>query len=144
MSGEKASKYAEKLGGKRFVAEPNPMGITEFTLNFGENEGEFNYVNKQGAKSIKFGMNKNITQLFPQKNYSKDFGGIECEGHQYKCVASAGWVEEDKLAILVQVIDDYIGTLDITIGFNGDYAVIDMKKSAEHFLNEYNGYLTAK
>lgn len=142
--GEKTTALAEKISRKRFVADENPMGITEFTLTFGENEGEFRYINAQGEKVIKFGMNKNIEQLFPEKNYSKEIGGIECEGHQYRCMASAGWVEQNKLLLLVQIIDDYIGILDITIGFNGDIAVIDMKKNAEYFLTEYNGYLTAR
>ena len=48
-----------------------------------------------------------------------------------------------KLSIIVQIIDDYIGLLNITIGFNGDYALIDMKKSAEDFLDEYSGLSVA-
>ena len=141
--GEKPS-IAEKINGKKFVAQENPMGITEFTLTFNDAEGTFAYKNKQGEKEIKFGFGENIPQLFPETNYSKLIGGEICEGHQYKCMASGGWVDENKLNILVQIIDDYIGVLDITVGFNGDYAVIDMKKMAEDFLKEYNGYLTAK
>lgn len=144
VQGENYSEFAKKFNGRRFVAEKNPMNISEFTLTFNENEGEFKYINATGEKSIKFGMGKNLPQLFPETGYSKEIGGIGCEGHQYKCWTSAGWVEEDKLSILVQIIDDYIAILDITIGFNGDIAVIDMKKNAEYFLEEYNGYLTAK
>lgn len=142
--GKATSSYASKFGGKRFVAAENPMGITEFTLNFEGDTGEFCYKNRQGEKTIKFGMLKNIAGLFPEENYSKEIGGIECEGHKYKCLASAAWVDEDTLAILVQIVDDYIGILDITVGFNGDTAVVDMKKNGENFLNEYGGYLTAK
>lgn len=142
--GKLSSSYASKFGGKCFIAEENPMGITEFTLNFNGDTGEFNYKNRQGEKSIKFGFLKNLPQLFPEANYSKEIGGIDCEGHRYKCLSSAAWVDEDTLSILVQIIDDYIGILDITIGFNGETAVVDMKKNGENFLNEYNGYLTAK
>ncbi len=144
VGGEATSKKVNEINGKRFIAEDNAMGITEFTLNFSENGGEFAYKNAQGDKVIKFGMKENIFQLFPEKNFSKEIGGIECEGHQYKCAASAAWVEEEKLIILVQIIDDYIGILDITIGFNSPYAVIDIKKNAEYFLENYSGYLTAK
>lgn len=142
--GENHSEFAEKFNGRRFIAEENPMGISEFTLTFNDTEGEFRYINAQGEKSIKFGIGKNLPQLFPEIGYSKEIGGISCEGHQYKCLSSGAWVEEDKLSIIVQIIDDYIGILDITIGFNGDIAVVDMKKNAEYFLEEYNGYLTAK
>ncbi len=144
VGGEAYSKKADEISGKRFIAEDNPMSITEFTLHFSGNSGEFAYKNAQGDKVIKFGMKENAFQLFPEKNYSKEIGGIECEGHQYKCGASAAWVEEEKLVILVQIIDEYIGILEITVGFNGDIAVIDMKKNAEYFLEEYSGYLTAK
>lgn len=144
VKGAKTSPVAERINGRTFKAHENPMGISEFTLTFNNNEGVFAYKNAQGDKEIKFGMNENIAQLFPEKDYSREIGGVKCEGNQYKCMASAGWVEDDKLSILVQIIDDYIALLDITIGFNGDVAVIDMKKNAEHFLNEYGGYLTAE
>ncbi len=144
VGGDANSKKAKEISGKRFIAEENPMGITEFTLNFNGNSGEFIYKNAQGEKTIKFGMKENTFQLFPQKNYSKEIGGIESAGHQYECAASAAWVEEEKLVILVQIIDEYIGILEITVAFNGDIAVIEMKKNAEYFLEEYSGYLTAK
>ncbi len=145
VKGEKTSDLAAKINGKRFVAQENPMGIKEFTLNFSENEGEFNYINAQGEKTIKFGFQKNLAQLFPEKGYPHEICGITTdENFMHKCYASAGWVEKTTLSILVHIIDDYIGTLDITIAFNGDMAVIEMRKSAEGFLDEYNGYLTAK
>lgn len=144
FKGASNSPTVNKINGSTFIAETNDMGIKEFSLKFFENYGEFNYVNTQGAKTIKFGINNNIPQLFPQYGYSKDIGGVDCKDHRYKCVASGAWSENDKLSILVQIIDEYIGILDITIGFNGEYAVIDMKKTAENFLEEYSGYLTAK
>lgn len=142
--GKKTSPLAEKVNGKTFKAYENPMGITEFTLNFTADGGEFNYINAQGNKTVKFGLKENVLQIFPETGYSKDIGGERCEGHQYKCVASAAWAQENKFKILVQIIDEYIGILDIIIGFNGDFAVIDMKGDAEDFLKEYNGYLTAE
>lgn len=142
--GEKHSAIAEKFDGKRFVAEQNPMGISEFTLSFKNDEGEFRYINAQGEKVIKFGFGKNIPQLFPEVGYPHKICGIPEKDYQHKCFASGGWVEEGTLSILVQIIDDYIAILDMTIAFNGDIAVIDMRKSAEGFMDEYTGYLTAK
>ena len=69
---------------------------------------------------------------------------MSCNGNTYKCAASFGWVEKQKLSIIVQIIDDYIGLLNITIGFNDDYALLDMCKSAEDFLDEYSGCAVAK
>ena len=141
---EKNSDFESEISGKKFIAESNSMGITEFTLNFNDDGGSFVYSNAQGNKEIKFGKQKNIIQEFPQSGYSKDVGGIKCEGNKYKCAASAGWVEDKKLSIVVQIIDNYIGSLNITIGFNDEYALLDMRKNAEDFLNEYQGFAMAK
>jgi hypothetical protein len=48
------------------------------------------------------------------------------------------------LKILVQIVDEYIGTVDIVIAFNDGKAVMQMIGDAEDFLREYNGYLTAE
>lgn len=141
--GEKTSRFETQINNKKFVLESNAMGITEFTLSFDTHGGTFSYKNAQGEKKIKFGRGQNVLQQFPETGYSKDVGGVRCETNTYKCAVSAAWVEETKLSIIVQIIDDYIGLLNITIGFNGDYALIDMKKSAEDFLDEYSGLAVA-
>ncbi len=142
--GENNSSLKDKINGKTFKAENNPMGITEFTLSFNEDSGEFNYTNATGNKTISFGFSENLSQLFPEKGYSRDVGGISCHDNQYKCVASGAWLQDDKFKILVQIIDEYIGMVDIKIGFKNEYAVIDMCGDAEDFLYGYTGYLTAK
>ena len=49
---------------------------------------------------------------------------------------------ERQLQIRVQVIDKYLGVLIITIDFRDrDSVSIQMCKSAENFLNEYEGFL---
>ena len=142
--GNSTSSFAEKISGKTFKAEANPMGITDFSIALNEDGGIFSYTNAQGEKCIKFGFGENIIQPFPQTGYSKDIGGMPCDGNRYKCAASAAWIQQNKLKILVQIIDEYIGILDITIGFCEDKAVIEMVGDAENFLKEYNGYLTAE
>ena len=140
-TGADMSAFEKEINGRRFVAAgENPMGITEFTLRFEKNGGIFGYINAQGHKALSFGRNENHFQKFPQTGYSKETGAVECAGHQYDCAVSAAWKEEKKLLIFVQIIDEYIGLLDITIGFHDHYAVIDMKKDAEYFLMEYSGY----
>ena len=142
--GEDNSPFENEINKKRFITEENSMGIKEFTLSFDREGGAFTYLNRQGRKTIKFGRNKNTIQSFPETGYSKDTGGIRCEGHMYRCAASAGWIEEKRLSIIVQIIDDYVGLLNITVGFNGDWALLDMKKCAEDFLDEYSGSAVAK
>ena len=144
ICGNKTSPMANEINGKTFKAEPNPMGIKEFTIKLDGEYGEFNYINAQGNKIIKFGFQQNIWQQFPETGYSKEFGGMRTENHTYRCGVSGAWVQENKLKLLVHIVDEYIGTVDVTIGFNDGKAVIHMVGDAEDFLKEYNGYLTAE
>jgi len=141
--GAPSSGWEQEIAGKTFVAGENPMGITEFRLEFAENYGEFHYVNAQGAKCIRFGRCRNEEQYFPQTGYSKKIGGVREEGHRYRCLASGAWKEEKKLAILVTAADEYIGLLDIKVSFADGHAVVEMQSSAEDFFLEYAGCLTA-
>ncbi len=120
--GEPSSPLADKLNGRRFILEPNHMGITEFTLSFDGSKGSFDYKNAQGEKSLPFGMRKNIFGLFPEEGYSREVGGVSCPGHKYKCAASAAWLSPERLYLDVQIIDDYLGRLGITFGFIPDGA----------------------
>jgi len=141
VAGAASSPWEETINGKRYVTDgTNPMGIREFTLYFDEKGGRFAYVNDQGAKELIFGRKENFFQKFPQTGYSKHIGSEGCEGHVYGCGVSAAWSEEKKLRIFAQILDEYFGLLDITISFNDNYAVIEMKKNAEFFLSEYEGY----
>lgn len=142
--GNTNSPMESEINGKTFYMEENPMGISEFTIKLDGKYGEFNYINAQGNKTIKFGFQENVFQQFPQTGYSKDLGGMPCDGHTYRCGASAAWVQENKIKLLVHIIDEYIGTVDITVGFNDGKAVIQMVGDAEDFLKEYNGYATSK
>lgn len=144
MPGNTTSPMEEEINGKTFLLEENPMGVTEFTIKLDGKFGEFNYVNAQGNKTIKFGFQENIFQQFPQTGYSKDFGGMPCEGHTYRCAASAAWAQENKFKLLVHIIDEYIGTMNVVIGFNDGKAVMQMIGDGEDFLKEYNGYATSK
>ena len=124
----------------------NPMGITKFSLHFNENgkTGEFRYTNEQGDKVLPFGINHNVFGKFPQLGYSNDRGGIvTTDGFMYDDAVSAAWLQDNKLAIYVQIIDRYFGNCYMTIAFNKEYATVRMAKVAEDFLNEYSGFITA-
>jgi len=145
-SGEATSPMAEKVNGKTYALQPNPMGITRFTLTFdGEGRGSFAYTNAQGDKKWGFGFGENIFGVFPQTGYSDRMGAVSCPGHRYGCAVSAGWVSPFQLHIKVQIIDAYFGTLDVMLGFTGqagEKVTVLMSKTAEDFLDEYNGWAT--
>lgn len=142
--GETDSIWAEKVNGVTYEMEPNPMGITRMRLTFEKEKGSLFYTNAQGDKELEFGLGGNAFGLFPQEGYSDQVGSVSAPGHKYKCAASAAWVEEKKLFIKVQIIDDYFGNLSIVMGFRDDMLGVFMCKCAEDFLEEYQGFASGR
>ena len=141
QKGRYHTQTAEIVNGKVFKLEANPMGISEFKLRFYDDCGEFLYKNAQGDKCLKFGIGKNEFGDFPEEGYSGEIGGIRQDGNYYRCAASAAWIEEKKLALKVQIIDEYFGRLYILLSFDGKNEVsILMSNFAEDFLKTYSGY----
>jgi len=137
--------FEEKINGKVFSLDKNPMGISELSFKFSESDCELNYTNAQGAKTLYFRINENAFGVFPQEGYSDLVGSQFAKGHYLKCAASGAWIEPQKLFIRVQVIDDYFGILNMNFGFKDENTVgIYMNKTAEDFFDEYKGYATGK
>ena len=137
--GSVTSPVAEKINGVTYKMGENPMGITEMKISFDGKVGELFWINEQGEKRIPFGMCCNEFSYFPQEGYS-DMIGTKPGNRLYRCASSAAWVDEKRLLIKVQIIDTYFGNLNIMIGFNGDGIGVQMTKTAEDFLSEYEGY----
>jgi len=148
VKGAEDSPMRKQLDGAVYECDvPNPMGWKTFSLSFSEDgkTGTLTYVNAQGEKKLPFGINHNVFGKFPQLGYSNDFGGLRTtDGFMYDDAVSAAWVQDNKLLINVQIIDRYFGNGRWTVAFKDNYATVRMFKTAEDFLNEYNGVLTAK
>ena len=134
------------IHGVQYVCDPNPMGIVRFHLEFNGEEGCFVYENAQGLKRLPFGMKMNWFGKFPQLGYSNDRGNVhEITDFRLDCASSAGWVEENKLQLRVQIIDRYFGSCVMSFGFVGTEAVgVRMIHHAEDFLEEYEGWMAAR
>lgn len=144
--GSKHSDFEREVNGVTFSVRDNTMGITKFKLEFdGNGGGQFGFTNAQGDKAIAFRMCENAFGAFPQEGYADEVGTVKTKGHFYRCAASAAWIEPKKLFLKVQIIDKYFGNLGITIGFDGSgKAGLYCAKSAEDFLNEYEGFAEAE
>lgn len=137
--GNTKSPFSKDVNGVKYVLDKNPMGILWFRLHLDCENGVFEYENAQGNKKIPFGFGKNVYSKFPQDGYSDEVGTKSSDIH-YTCASSASWVEEKKINIFVQIIDKYFGNLHIVIGFEKDRAGLYMCKTAEDFLEEYEGF----
>lgn len=139
--GESYSPFADKINGKTFTLDANPMNIKWIRFNFDGDKSTFEYENKTGKKTIYFAMGANVFAKFPEEGYSNLVGGEYAPGNFYDCAASAAWIEPRKLGLCVQVIDKYFGKLSMQFGFKDENTVgIYMVKAAENFFNEYQGY----
>lgn len=126
------------VSGKRYLLEENPMDIKSVAVTFNGNCGVFEFEDSQGEKAIEFGIEHNRFGKFPDKKRLGLTASVYEEG-QYNYAASAVWCEECKLHILVRIIDTYMGTLSIVLGFKGEHLTITMQKHAQRILDKYNG-----
>ena len=145
LKGTRNESLINKISGKQFVMNENAMGITKIKFTFDGDNGVMHYTNAQGDKELPFAVGKNAFGIFPQEGYADMVGNTFTPGNFYKCAASAKFSGDNKLSILVQVIDKYFGRLCMHFGFNdkGEISVI-MEKAAEDFLNEYCGWASGK
>ena len=141
----KTASISAEINGKTFECSENAAGIKWFRLDFASEEGTFTYENATGEKAMTFGFGHNVFHKFPEAGYSDMVGTIGVPGHRYDAAFSADWPNEKTLRIRVQIIDKYFGNLGILFGFqNAETVTLRMEKTAEAFLNEYTGLITAK
>ncbi len=144
--GDPFSLTEAKIDGVEYVLEPNRMGMKRFKFTFTDDGGVFSYTNAQGDKELEFGRvgYGNKYGLFPEEGYTKETGMVSVPGHKYKCAASAAWKDADTLSLRVQIIDDYFGNMTASFAFKDNGVSVEMKKTAEAFLNEYWGTAAGK
>ena len=88
-------------------------------------------------------MGYNIFSKFPSKKRMSITASVYEDG-QYSCATSGIWNEENKLHIMSQIIDTYMGTLNIALAFKDDRVSISMCKHSQRILDEYSGYAIGK
>lgn len=144
IDGSKSSPLTERISGKTFTLRENPMCIKWLRFNFTDDVCTLDYENATGEKTIKFGMGKNVFDVFPEEGYSDLVGAEYAAGHFYKAATAGAWVRENTLGIHVQVIDKYFGRLCMRFAFKDENTIgIQMVPFAEGFFTEYSGYAEA-
>lgn len=144
LKAEKQNPFADEINGKTYKLGENKMGIEWIKLCFEGKKGKLFYKNAQSEKELLFGLGYNEFSLFPEENYSDMIGAVASIGHKYKCACSADWAEEKKLRIKVQIIDKYFANGAFVFSFKDDRVCVRMTKTAEAFLDEYEGSANGK
>ena len=142
-NGKMRSAFADKIHGKVYKTEDNPMQIDSFYLTFGDNDGVFHYHTPRGDKEIPFGFGEYIISEFPETHYSGRRIHVPLE-RGYRSMSAAAWSEEHKMVVRTYIIDDFFGNATITFSFKNNYATVYMSKKAEGFLDEYQGEMTGR
>ena len=137
--GKAYTDFQREIDGVEYALEPNEMGIKKFSLEFTADGGSFVYENARGLKRINFGACRYKRGVFPETGYYSERVSVP-SGREFDCAAIAEWVEDKKLLIRTYVIDDCLGNLFITLGFKGDEVGVEMRKRAEFFLDDYDGF----
>lgn len=143
--GEKYMPLQEKINGVEYIFDENPK-FKKFSLEFdGNGAGQLNYVNAQGEKTLKFKMCENEFTKFPQLGYFNEVCKIKTtDGYMRDVAVSAGWLDQSRLMIRVQITDHYTGNMSMIFSFKDDYAVMSIEKTAENSFGEYPGVFVAK
>lgn len=139
------SPWREKLHGVRYVCGENPMTWKEFSFTFESAErGELRYTNARGEMILPFDINANRFGKFPEEGYSREVGAVRTtDGHRYEDAVSGAWLQDNKLMLFVQILDDYYGNLSLLFAFKDDMAALRAVRTAEDFLWDYEGNLVA-
>ncbi len=137
------------ISGKKYVMNNSATKIESMKFTFGReiagntagDTGRLEYVNNTGAHMLEFGFGRHIEQEFPETHYYGKVLGTP-SGKGYRTYGSASWINEKDLILQFYLADDYFGTLKMQVCFSEDSITVYMKKAAQWFLNEYQGFLS--
>jgi len=138
LKGSLKNNIAKEISQKKYILEENPMGIETLMLDFSGDGGFLKYTKNGELCKIEFGIEHNKFGNFPTKERIGITASVYEKG-TYLYAASAVWREEKKLQILVRIIDTYLGTLSIVLGFKNNGVTLSIKKFSQRILEDYEG-----
>jgi len=143
FEGEAHSQTEKRIGGRKYILNENPMGISDLKLTFEENCGTIEYTTPRGKKELCFGLMEFIESRFPETHYPGDRLKTPAN-RMYRCINSGSWADENTFVINTGIVDDFVGNMTTVIAFKNDEIGISMHKYAQFFLDEYHGYAGGK
>lgn len=69
--------------------------------------------------------------------------GLDVEG-VYDGYISAAWTSENTFSLMAQVVDEYMGSLNVHIAFIGDEASVHVVGSGQYVFDKIQGSFIAK
>jgi hypothetical protein len=134
--GADSSAFEESVNGVKFTLRENNLGWKWIRLDFNGNGGSFTYENSRGEKTVTFGRNVYIDEVFPETN-DYDVTVHTPSGRGLRCLVAGSWLEEKKFLLRVHFIDTNLGSMYVTVSFKGDEVGIFVRRFTEFFLKDY-------
>ena len=146
VKGEGDSPLRNEINGVTYKCDKSVSGLKSFRFDFkNENEGTLTYEKESGVMTLPFYVNKNRFVKFPELGYSNERGGVRTtDGFKYDSAVSLAWTDKNKIVIVAQIIDEYLGNAFMSFCFRGDGCTVSLDHTAEDFLWEYKGYINAR
>ena len=141
--GESRSPYEALVGNKTYLLNDNPMKISSFRLEFGENCGTLRYVRFGEEKALNFGYGKYEDTTFPETNYY----GMQItkpSKRRFRALVTGSWTMENRLLIITDICDTNIGTAGFVFEFSGTTVSLKLTSHGEEILHGYSGYTSGK
>ena len=135
-AGNAITSNAAKYSGVRYLLKDNNMGMKWISVDVAPDKCILHYENNTGKHSLTLGMGKYIFQKFPEKYYSVRIG---TKDKNYDAIATGAWQDENTLSGVIYAIDDYFGSIHLTISFSNGNVKVTMRKTAEWFFDTYQG-----
>jgi len=139
--GKTGTALAREISGKKYVLDENAAGMKWLELCIEADKCRLRYENNSGEHELVFGMGKYEPQLFPEKYYGRRIG---VKDTNYKCIGAGAWVEDKTLLGTIYAVDDYLGSIKIQLTFTDGEVNGFMKKAAEWFFEDYQGFISGK
>ena len=136
--GENTSPTADKINGKTYTLRLNQMGIKNIRFEFDGDCGVLYYDTIRGAKKLPFGMGHNIETTFPETHYQDRQIGIPAN-REFYAICSAVWTDENTILVRPYIADNCFGNAWMYFTFEGNSVSVNMRKTAEWFMDEYEG-----
>ena len=118
------------------------MNLKTVRLDFQGDEGVLTYEKDSGTYQLRFGLNHNVEQEFPEIYSGRRIRTPAEKG--YRTFVSGAWTMPDTLMLLTQVVDVHLAQARLAVCFKDDTITLHGLKHAEWFMDDYQGFASGE
>ena len=139
--GNTSTALAHTISGRKYILDENNAGMKWLRFDIEAEKVRLQYENNNGEHELVFGMGKYEPQLFPEKYFGRRIGKKDTH---YQCICAGAWASDETFIGTIYSVDDSLGSIRLQLTFADDAVSGYMKKAAEWFFDEYQGFISGK